>query len=238
MMDSEQRSPQKTVKQLFQEFTALYAKAHPNLSKSIAWSESVEKWKGLKVGKVLDMALYDKAMLELKSKLVSRKKDMFSFLLKKRPSSTIVTSSSNKEGSMSEAPGPSLELVSDLVSTSGDEPVVQSSSELVPSVPESETDPAPEGRENIKEVENERTYEAPKQVKLSDEIKLMDSRLAKLNEARNMGLGDENSVNLTKQINDLTAKKREKVQKLNKLKIAAKANKKLRISMNISCNFS
>ena len=227
MMDSEQRPPQKTVKQLFQEFTALYAKAHPNLSKSIAWSESVEKWKGLKVGKVLDMALYDKAMLELKSKLVSRKKDMFSFLLKRRPSSTVVTSSSNKEGSMSEAPGPSLELVSDLVSNS-DEPDVQSSSELVPSVPEIETDSAPKGRENIEEVENERTYEAPKQVKLSDEIKLMDSRLAKLNEARNMGLGDENSVNLTKQINDLTAKKREKVQKLNKLKIAAKANKKLR----------
>ena len=216
-MDSEPRPPVKKVKELFQEFTALYAKAHPNLSKSIAWSESVEKWKGLKVGKVLDVALYDKAILELKSKLVSRKKDMFSFLLKRRPSATVVMSSSNKEGSMSEALGPSLELVSDLVSTS-DEPEVQRSSEQVPPVPEIMTDPASEGRENIEEVENERTYEAPKQAKLSDEIKLMDSRLAKLNEARNMGLGDENSVNLTKQINDLTAKKREKVQKLNKLK--------------------
>ena len=77
-------------------------------------------------------------------------------------------------------------------------------------------------------LEEGRKYEAPAQAKLKDEIAEINSKLVRLNEARNLGLGDENVANLTKQIKDLTLKKSSKETSLKRLVRAMECNKKNR----------
>ena len=56
----------------------------------------------------------------------------------------------------------------------------------------------------------------------------MNSQLVRLNEARNLGLGEETNVSLMKQIKDATVKRDSLKKKLNKYEQWRKASKKAR----------
>ena len=73
-----------------------------------------------------------------------------------------------------------------------------------------------------------RKYESPAQLKCQEEISKINERLANLNEARNLGIGEENQANLTKQIRTHQDKKKSLEAKLKNLKARSKASKKFR----------
>lgn len=242
----------KSMKVQFEEFCSLYTRSHPNLSKESARNEAITKWKEIKTSKhSLDKEKYDKAVAEMKSKLISRKKTMFDFVLQppkapvRKPSSTVTSSSTSDDSIPKQDQRPGLirgdskESESTLhgpidVDTQGD-----ATEESVTTVCEGGGDQSQSDIEEVDvsgEGEGEeqqddisiRQYDAPAQAKLKAELSLINERLSNLNEARNLGIGEELTTNLTKQINEFTLKKHKTESKLRYLQSAMKANKKLR----------
>ena len=73
-----------------------------------------------------------------------------------------------------------------------------------------------------------RKYDAPAQDKFNIELSDIEKRLVALNEARNLGIGEENVANVTKQIKQWTEKKKKIVSQINLRKAWQKAAKKKR----------
>ncbi len=88
--------------------------------------------------------------------------------------------------------------------------------------------PADQSEDVEDEASFSRDYDKQAQNKLCDELAAIDSRLVSLNEARNLGIGDENVARITKQINEFREKKKEVSNKLSRLKNCAQSQKKFR----------
>ena len=236
----------KTIKTLYSEFHDLYARAHSNLSKGQAHDDANLKWNSMKKGGVLDQEAYKVEVNTLNSKLRKRKLSMFDFANNKKQPSVVSTPKPHEPPDSSAS-----------TSTSGGSTASESvSSSALPSSttlinPETNTDSSnlvenqagPSGEAstestttNAEELEGDNdesnslaaTRDTPAQTKLKEELDTVNSQLVRLNEARNLGLGEETNVGLVKQIKDATAKKNALQRKLNLTEQWRKNSKKAR----------
>ena len=221
-------------KQLYQQFYELFTKAHPNLSKQTCQTEANEKWHSFKVrgSKVLiDKDLYNNEILRLKSKISKKQSDMFQFLLKKPAKNIAVATSTSSR--IENATTENVELAGhnandkvpteEVSNTSGDNE--DQDNIITDNLSENECGEEEQSSDNVVE----RVYDKPAQTKLKNELIQINERLVALNEARNLGLGEENVASLTKQINEMSANKRKLEVKLKNLKSRQKSSKKVRV---------
>ena len=224
----------------YKEYYELYVKAHPNLSKQRCHEEINQSWNAMKGGKKqVDEETYSKEIHSLKMKVDVKRNNMFNYLYKSKVVKSKSSSTSCNDDSI---PG-QVELSREdrLIPVSNDSPVSQPNPSIsaIQIIDENETsasqiiettsDKGASGNESNDENDTlERVFEKPAQSKLKLELSEIDSRLVALNEARNLGIGDDNVANITKQINVLTGKKTVVMRKLKIAKTNQKAAKKLR----------
>ena len=223
------------VRQQYLEFIKLYLKAHPNVPKDKCQDDAVERWKELKVSnKEVDEKKYKEEMTRLQGKLITKKKTMFEFMIKSKKKT------SPDSGSPSQSQD-SPEII-DLEASSA-----EASSEPSGSNEAIEEDGANgecnsgDNRNdsdedlNISDTDNiepnsvtNRVYESPAQQKLKADLSDINARISSLNDARNLGIGEENVASLTKQIKDWNKKKETVMASLKRLKTSQKSSKKHR----------
>ena len=214
------------LRNLYLEYHLLYKRAHPNLSKGQCQEEANLNWKSFQKAKgKLDIELYKKAVSKLKAKLAAKKSSMFDYVLKPKSLSRKKSVSEELSASMSTNPEP------DEVNVAGSDKVDRSSSgsridngEQIKEDSESLNDGCDDDVLN-------RKRETPSQDKLKEELKTIDARLVSLNEARNLGLGEENNSHLshlTKQIKELTLRKEKVNKSLKRNKSLQKSSQKYR----------
>lgn len=196
---------------LYREYHELYGRAHPNLSKGKAHDEVNLKWNSMKKEGKFDLQAYNTEVSALKSKLAKRKLTMFDFANNKvartsslppTPSAAAAASSSPADSSISSAScstsGGAALTPSDTVNAS-DLPVdVAGTGDTGDGVTEDADDA--EGGDRA-------SRDTPAQAKIKEELHEVNARLVKLNEARNLGLGEETNTSLVKQIKEVTLKK-------------------------------
>ena len=201
----------KTNLQLYREFHELYGRAHPNLSKGQAHDDANLKWNSMKKEGKFDLDVYNIEISALKSKLAKRKLTMFDFANNKvartssLPPTPSATAVSNSQADSSISPHSS--------NSSGDalttpEVVTDTAS----NVPEEDVGTGGTGDGVTEEHDDAEggdkpTNDTPAQAKIREELHEVNERLVKLNEARNLGLGEETTASLVKQIKEVTAKK-------------------------------
>lgn len=227
----------------YRELQEMFIKANPNMSKDKCQIEANRIWKSVKteVGKKkrieVDNELFSREITLLKAKISKKKSNMYDFLSSKksRSQTSDSVSTSGPPASVSqearesvpvEVPPDSMEIDSSEVTTEtskdGDTETADDSRMNTNSPADlSEADDAEEAGLS-------RDYDKPVQNKVRDELAAIDSRLASLNEARNLGIGDENVARITKQIKELREKRNEVSKKLSRLKAGAQSQKKFR----------
>ena len=232
------------VKKMYWDLYNLYVKAHPEYHKEKCQNEVNAQWRAMKQnGKDVDLELYNREIMCLENKLNKKKNTMFDFLLKvkKKPLETEVLQSSLVEPSSSiiadsfgvvVRSSPDLTSTPDLASVSS---VQTASSGLIEGefessqvVDDEELSDLDHMSDEEPEIVSGRIYTSPAQNRLKDELTAINSRISSLNEARNLGIGEENVHSLTKQIKEMTETKNKVVVKLKRLKVKQKAQQKLR----------
>ena len=207
------------MKKLYWEFHDLYVKAHPNLSKAQCNDEANEKWNSMKNDKkAVDMDVYNREVGTLKSKMIKRKATMFDFLLKKRSKKVPSASSVDLDINQNKSPAGSV--------PSPDDP---STSTNVPTINLTEN----QGESSQSESEEDTVIkdgrrETPTQNKLKLELADINACLVKLNEARNLGLGSDHCALLTKQISEMTSKKKTVYSRLRSAELTRRRSQKAR----------
>ena len=217
--------------ELYREYHELYGRAHPNLSKGKAHDEVNLKWNSLKKDGKCDLEAYNKEILALKSKLAKRKLTMFDFANNKvartsslppSTSSAAAIPDSQAEASVSTSShdsGGAALATSDVVTASPAEGV--GAGDVVDCAAVEEDD-------DEAEVGDKATRDTPAQAKIKEELQEVNARLVKLNEARNLGLGEETNASLVKQIKDVTIMKDALQKKLKVTEQWRKNSKKAR----------
>ena len=202
-------------RQLYLDYLSLYKRAYPNLSKGKCQEEANSNWKSfLQKGKQLDHELYNKGVSRLREKLTVKKRSMTDFLLKKPKKSLDGTGSSteNRDESSSQ------------MSAALDEVIIDNNIAETESITVEDADAS--SVQSVDVVTAKR--DTPAQNKLKEEINVINARLVSLNEARQLGLGEDNVAHLTKQITDLSNKKKKLKKSLKRCKSNRKASKKRR----------
>ena len=227
----------------YQDYYELYVKAHPNLSKQRCHEEIIASWNLMKDGgKQVDEEKYSKEVIRLKMKLNVKKNSMFEYLYKSKcdKKSNSSSSSDGNDAAVSicvESPSGESATTPANISTPGsnDSPVssgsvIQIDDNDLPTDLETALDKdVPSDNESGDDNGSlERVFEKPAQERLENERADMDARLVALNEARNLGIGEDNVANITKQIKVLTEKRKQVVRKIKIAKSNQKASKKLR----------
>lgn len=218
----------KTVLTLYRDFHDLYARANSNLSKGQAHDEANLKWNSMKKGGVLDQEAYNVEVNTLKSKLRKRKLTMFDFVNNKKQPCVLSTpqphappdSSASTSISGDSTASKSVSSSAQTTSTTLTNPVTETdSSNLVENQAgpsgEASTETTNADELSVLEGDNDAaTRDTPAQTKIKEELEAVNKQLVKLNEARNLGLGEETNAGLVKQIKDETAKKNALQRKL------------------------
>ena len=210
----------KSVLELYREYHELYGRAHPNLSKGRVHDQVNLSWNDMKREGKLNLDAYNSAITALRAKLMKRKLTMFDF-------------SNNKVArTQSSPPTPSVDLSSPSSSRSSSSVAASSTSSSVPDdIAEAGdvTSATAEADDDGDGLEGDKTArDTPAQAKIREELNEVNSNLVKLNEARNLGLGEDTNASLVKQIKDLTAKKNQLQQKLKLTEQWRKNSKKAR----------
>ena len=214
-----------SVLKLYREFYELFGRANSNLTKGQAHDGANLKWNSMKKGGTLDMELYKAEVAAMNAKLCKRKLTMFDFSNNRKlsrsdssPAAAPASQPDPKEHSSSSSasssiPESGLNTASDVPTAS-----ISSDSALVEN-PGQEAEVELEENEGDRERTSLAVRDTPAQTKIKEELNEINSELVKLNEARNLGLGEETSASLTKQIKEKTAKKDslQKKLKLNEL---------------------
>ena len=235
----------------YKELQELYVKAHPHLPKDKCQVEANKLWKSMKIEKgkhfkiEINDSLYRTEITRLKAKICKKKSGMLDFLVSKKSKAQSQNSDSSNNtpvsipeaksssshdvsmdgdsGTDKEGVDPDVEVVT--ISDPGPAPNNDQSEQSVPD------DPGPED-EVAMDIDQEeihsREYETPAQNKLKNELAAVESKMASLNEARNLGIGEENVSRLTKQISEFREKRDALSAKLSRLKSCAQSSKKYR----------
>ena len=214
------------VREKYEEFLALFKRAHPNIPKYQSQKEANKVWLSIKKGKSLDMDLFRTEINRLNHKLTVKKKSMYDFLLTPKPQKSRSSESSVHVVGADDAgtdPQKSFDADADILQTpdaaTGDSPCP--------------TDDLNMNEGSDKDIEEsgleKAVFETPAQSKIGEELKHINERLVNLNEAKSLGIGDANVAYITRQIRELTEQKKRKVRKLKKLKVGQKASKKFRV---------
>lgn len=226
--------------QKYRELQELYVKANPNMSKDKCQIEANKIWKSVRteVGKKrrieLDNDLYSREIALLKAKLSKKKSSMYDFLSSKKSRSQTSDSASTSGPLASQESGESVpvEVPPDRMEIDGSEATTETAedgdTETANDSRMDTSSPADQSEDVEDEASFSRDYDKPAQNKLRDELAAIDSRLVSLNEARNLGIGDENVARITKQINEFREKRKEVSNKLSRLKNCAQSQKKFR----------
>ena len=227
----------------------LYVKAHPNLTKDKCQVEANKIWKSFRIEKgknfkiEIDDSLYNSEITRLQAKICKKKSGMLDFLVSKKSKSKSQSSDSSKNASVT-TPEPEPSSSQDVtMNGEGDSgPDCDADVELVT---RPDPDPAPNndptgesvdgtGDDVAMDIDQEeeevhlREYETPAQNKLRNELAALESKMASLNEARNLGIGEENVSRITKQIAEHRNKRDALSAKLSRLQGCAKNQKKYR----------
>ena len=227
-----------SVKQLYEEFHKLYLESNPNLSKKKAHEEVNIKWNSMKTdGKKLDLEKYKIAMTELKGKKLKRKITMFDYATKSKhpnlqlssrppPSQavtsseieieescsveTVVTEEDESNSNVSIESNHNVQAESNLNDDAESNDNIQAESNLNDNAESVSTDV----NSNNDEGSCGQVYNTPKQNLVKDEIAKYNSRLVSLNEAINLGMGEENVANFKRQIKEISSKRKQAQQHL------------------------
>ena len=198
----------------YREFCFLYSRAYSNLTKEKAWTEATTKWNSLKMNGRVDEEEYKNEVVRLEAKIQTKKKNLFDFMIKPKKKALSCPGSVAAAAQQMSVPSVSVK----------DSVTLESNQE--------------DRRENIlsesnSEVEDRdslfgRKYESPAQQKMQGELNEFDKRLASLNQARNLGIGEENVNNMTKQIKVVAEKRKKVAMSLKRLKNCQRSQKKYR----------
>ena len=194
----------KTARELYQDFHELYGRAHPDLAKGKAHDEVNLKWNGMKKDGKLDQDAYNLAMSALRGKLTKRKLTMFDF-------------SNNKVARrVTSPPAPSdnqnSQDANDPTSSSNSGAAASTISSITENI--AEAGDVTSAGDDDGGILDQATRDTPAQAKIREELNDVNAELVKLNEARNLGLGEDTNASLVKKIKDVTAKKDSLQQKM------------------------
>ena len=198
----------------YREFCFLYSRAYSNLTKEKAWTEATTKWNSLKMNGRVDEEEYKNEVVRLEAKIQTKKKNLFDFMIKPKKKALYCPGSVAAAAQQMSVPSDSVK----------DSVILESNQE--------------DRRENILSESNSeledgdslfgRKYESPAQQKMQGELNEFDKRLASLNQARNLGIGEENVNNMTKQIKVVAEKRKKVAMSLKRLKNCQRSQKKYR----------
>ena len=198
----------------YREFCFLYSRAYSNLTKEKAWTEATTKWNSLKMNGRVDEEEYKNEVVRLEAKIQTKKKNLFDFMIKPKKKALSCPGSVAAAAQQMSVPSDSVK----------DSVILESNQE--------------DRRENILSESNSeledgdslfgRKYESPAQQKMQGELNEFDKRLASLNQARNLGIGEENVNNMTKQIKVVAEKRKKVAMSLKRLKNCQRSQKKYR----------
>ena len=225
--------------QKYRELQELYVKANPNMSKDKCQIEANKIWKSIKteVGKKkrleLDNDLYAREITLLKAKMNKKKSTMYNFLSRKRSQTTDLVSTSGPPGSQESGESVPVEVPHDSMEIDGSEATTETAEDgdtETQTGNDSRMDTSsPADHVGVEEGDSlSRDYDTPAQNKLRNELASIDLRLASLNEARNLGIGEENVARITKQISEFREKRKAVSNQLSRLKSCAQSQKKYR----------